>query len=147
MTEVPSAPLQSGTSDELSRTRSLIGSRQNLAPVAEFESSDVVASGLDRPFSDVHVNITSSSFNDEGHQNLPIMESVNCSPGGGKSPPIDNSRTVFSLSRTLFRKKCGALNTSILFLVTNCHSYSTMPSHTQRVFHRHCKHQKVHVGV
>ena len=75
MTEVPSAPLQSGTSDELGRTRSLIGLHQNLAPAAEFESSDVVALGLDRPFSDVHVNITSSSFNDEGHQNLPIMES------------------------------------------------------------------------
>jgi len=45
-------PLQSGTSDELGRTRSPHKLRQNLAPVAEFESSDAV-SGIDRLFSDV----------------------------------------------------------------------------------------------
>jgi len=50
MTEVPPRPLQSGTSDDLGRirrTRSPCRVRnQNLAPVAEFESSDVVASGF-----------------------------------------------------------------------------------------------------
>ena len=53
----PHRPLQSGRRDELCRTRSPRKSRQNLAPVAEFESSDVV-SGLDRPFSDVQANIS-----------------------------------------------------------------------------------------
>ena len=48
MTEVLSRPLQSRTSDELGRTRSPLRLRQNLAPAAEFKSSDVVATGLDR---------------------------------------------------------------------------------------------------
>jgi len=47
-----------------------------LAPIVESESSDVVAIGLDRPFSDdVQVNISSSSSKDEGHLNLPATES------------------------------------------------------------------------
>ena len=44
--------------------------------MAEFESSDIVASGLDRPFSDFQVDILSSSFKDEGHQNLPVESEV-----------------------------------------------------------------------
>ena len=74
MIEVPSRPLQSGTSDELGSTRSPFNSRRDLAPVAEFKSSDVVAMGVDRPFSDVQVNISSSSSKDEGHLNLPVIE-------------------------------------------------------------------------
>jgi len=53
MIEVASRPLQSGTSDEVGRSRSPLRSRRNLGPVAESESSDVVAIGLDRPFFDV----------------------------------------------------------------------------------------------
>ena len=48
---------------------------QNLVPVAEFESSDVVASGLDRPFFDVQENISLLSFKDEGQKNVPTVES------------------------------------------------------------------------
>jgi len=62
-----SRPLQSVTSDELGRSKSQLRSRQNLAPV--------VAIGLDRPFSDVQVNISSSSSKDEDHLNLPVIES------------------------------------------------------------------------
>jgi len=47
-----------------------------LARVAESESSDVVAIGLDRPFfDDIQVNISSSSSRDEGHPNVVATES------------------------------------------------------------------------
>jgi len=69
--EDPSMALQSGTSDELGMSNSPPRFHRKLAPVAESESSDVVAIGLDRPFSDdVQVDITSSSSRDEGHLNL-----------------------------------------------------------------------------
>jgi len=75
-TDDPSRPLQSGTSDELDRSQSPPRFHRKLAPVAELESSDVVAIGLDRPFSDnVQVNISSSSSRDEGHLNLLVTES------------------------------------------------------------------------
>jgi len=67
----PSRPSQLGTSTELGRSKSPPRVCRNLAPVAESESSDVVAIGLDRPCSDdVQVNISSSSFRDEGHQDV-----------------------------------------------------------------------------
>jgi len=67
----PSRPSQSGTSTELGRSKSPLRVHYKLAPVAESESNDVVAIGLDRPFSDdIQVNISSSSFRDEGHQNV-----------------------------------------------------------------------------
>ena len=76
MIDGPSSPLQSGTSDELSRSKSPPRSSQNLAPVAESESElNVIAIGLDIPFSDVQVNISSSSSKEEGHLNLPAIES------------------------------------------------------------------------
>jgi len=46
----------------------------NLGPVTEFESSDVVATGLDKPFSDIQVNLSALSSKDEGYQNLPVIE-------------------------------------------------------------------------
>jgi len=59
----PSRPSQLGTSTELGRSKSPPKVRRKLAPVAESESSDVVAIGLERPFTgDVQVNISSSSF-------------------------------------------------------------------------------------
>jgi len=68
--------LQSGTSDELGMSNSSLRFHRKLAPVAESESSDVVAICLDRPFSDdVQVDITSSSSRDEGHLNLLTTES------------------------------------------------------------------------
>jgi len=70
-----SRPSQLGTSTELGRSRSPPRFQQKLAPVAESESSDVVAIGLDRPCSDnVQVNISSSSFRDEDHQNVFVVE-------------------------------------------------------------------------
>jgi len=74
MIDDPSGLLQSGTSDELGRSKSSPRLYQKLAPVAESESSDVVAIGLDRPYSDVQVNISASS-KDEGYLNLPAIES------------------------------------------------------------------------
>jgi len=72
----PSRPSQLGTSTELGRSKSPPKVCRKLAPVAESESSDIVAIGLDRPCSDdVHVNISSSSFRDEGYQNVFIAES------------------------------------------------------------------------
>jgi len=72
----PSRPSQSGTSTELGRSKSPSRVHYKLAPVAESESSDVVAIGLDRPFSnDVQVNISSLSFRDEGHLNAFVAES------------------------------------------------------------------------
>ena len=54
----PSRPSQFGTSAELGRSKSPPRFHHKLAPVIESESSDVVAIGLDRPFSDdVQVNI------------------------------------------------------------------------------------------
>jgi len=62
---------QLGTGTELGKSKSPTRVCRNLAPVAESESSDVVAIGLDRPCSDnVQVNISSSSFRDEGHQDV-----------------------------------------------------------------------------
>jgi len=43
--------------------------------IAESESSDVVATGLDRPLSNVQVNISSLSSKNESHLNLPAIES------------------------------------------------------------------------
>jgi len=64
----PSRPSQLGTSPELGRSKSPPKVSRNLAPVAESESSDVVAISLDRPYSDdVQVNISLSSFREEGH--------------------------------------------------------------------------------
>jgi len=54
----PSRPSQLGTSIELGRSKSPPKVYRKLAPVAESESSDVVAIGPDRPCSDdVQVNI------------------------------------------------------------------------------------------
>ena len=50
MIDEPSRPSQSGTSTELGRSKSPPRFQQKLAPVDESESSDVVATGLDRPF-------------------------------------------------------------------------------------------------
>ena len=69
-------PSQLGTSTELGRFKSPSRVYHKLAPVAESESSDVVAIGLDGPFSDdVQVNISSSSFKDEGHLNVFVSQS------------------------------------------------------------------------
>jgi len=66
--------LQPGTSDELSPPR--LHHKPAPVSVAESESSDVVAIGLDRPFSDdVQVNISSLSSKGEGRLNLPATES------------------------------------------------------------------------
>jgi len=70
----PSRPSQLGTSTELGRSTSPSKVCRK-APVAESESSDVVALGLDRPCSDdVQVNISSSSFRDEGYQSMFVAE-------------------------------------------------------------------------
>jgi len=72
----PSRPSQSGTSTEIGRSKSPPKVCRNLAPVAESESSDFVAIGLDKPRSDdVQVNISLSSFRDEGYQNMFALES------------------------------------------------------------------------
>jgi len=76
LTDDPSRPLQSCTSDELDGSKSPPRLRRKLAPVAESESSVVFAICLDRSFSDdVQVNILLSSSKDEGHPNLSMIES------------------------------------------------------------------------
>jgi len=72
----PSRPSQLGTSNEPGRSKSPPKVCRQLAPVAESESSDGVVICLDRSCSDdVHVNISSSSFRDEGHLNVFVAES------------------------------------------------------------------------
>jgi len=74
MIDDSSRSLLLGTSDDLDRSKSLSRLHHKLAPVAESESSDVVAIGLDRLFSeDVQVNISSSLSKDEGYLNLPAI--------------------------------------------------------------------------
>ena len=92
MTDDPSRFLQSGTSDELGKLKSPPRLHQKLAPVAE--SIDVVALGLERPFSDVRVNISSSSSKDEGHLNLPAIESA----VGTRSSEVKDSQVDHAVS-------------------------------------------------
>jgi len=86
----PSRPLQSGTSDELARSKSPPRFRRKLAPVAESESSNFVAIGLDRPFSDdVQANISSSSSTDEGHLNVLTESEVGTRSSESKDPQVE----------------------------------------------------------
>ena len=70
---------------------------RKLAPVAESESSDVVAIGLDRPFSDdVQINISSSSSKDDGHLNVVATESeVGTRSSEFKVPQVDHHLMPF----------------------------------------------------
>jgi len=94
----PPRPSQLGTSIELGRSKSPSKVRRKLAPVAESESSDVVAIGLDRPCSDdVQVNISSSSFRDEGHQDVFVSMSE-VGPGHLKLRFLRSNRVWVTLS-------------------------------------------------
>jgi len=78
-------------STELGRSKSSLKVCRNLAPIAESESSDVVVIGLDRPCSDdVQVNISSSSFRDEGHQDVFVaMSDVGSRSSEVKVPRVE----------------------------------------------------------
>ena len=95
-----SRPSQLGT--ELGRSKSPRKVCRKIAPVAESESSDVVAIGLDRPCSDdVQVNISSSSLRDEGHQNVFVTESeVGSRSSEVKVPQVEQEVVMGDLQST-----------------------------------------------